>query len=578
MVIVKRLGVAVALIVASASQAPTQNVTPPADLVLLDARILTVDETFRTAAALAVRDGRFVAVGSNDEVRRHIGPATQVVEGQGRTVVPGFIDTHVHALDVAGAEATQPFVNLRSIPELQAWLRAEASRRPKGSWIWTPRTFPTRLREHRLPTRGELDTAAPDHPVVVDSAYAFSLNTAALRGAGIARDSVSPAGGAIVKDASGEPTGLLRNAGGLLARFRPAPPERPLETLERVHRRYLTVGITSVIERGATLPGFDTYRTLRDAGRLHVRATITIRVPGAGDAIAVQRFVDGLPFKFGDGDEWLKAGPLKLVADGGILIGTSFMRKPFGRGARSLYAIDDPEDRGFLTLTPAQLAAATAIIHRAGWQMVAHVTGDAGVDVVLDAIAAAQRDSPGTDRRHTVIHGYFVNPESAARAARLGVMVDTQPAWHYKDGDALARGLGADRLARFIGLKTLRQAGVDVAINTDHMFGLDENDAMNPFNPLLTIYAATTRRTESGRVLGPDEAVTRQEALRMMTSAAARFSFDEKHRGSIEPGKLGDFAILDDNFMTVPADRLRTMRVDLTVIGGRVAFQRSKSQ
>jgi len=547
---------------------------PPADLVLVDARILTVDKAFSTAAALAVRDGRFVAVGSNEEVRRHVGPNTRVIEGRGRTVVPGFIDTHVHALDVASGEAAQPFVNLRSIKELQDWLRAQAPTRPSGSWIWSPRTYPTRLKEHRFPTRQELDAAVPDHPVVVDCAYAFSLNTAALRAAGITRDSPSPAGGAIVKDAAGEPTGLLRNAGGLLARFRPPAGGAPLDTLEQVHRQYLAAGITSVIERGATLPGFETYRKLKEAGRLRVRATVTVRVPDATDSAAVERFIDGLPFKFGEGDEWLKAGPLKLVADGGILIGTSFMRKPFGPGARELYAIDNPADRGFLSLTAPQLAAAIGIIHRRGWQMVAHVTGDAGVDAVLDGIEAAQKQTPSPDRRHTVIHGYFVNRESASRAARLGVLVDTQPAWHYKDGDALSRGLGADRLAHFIGLKTLRQAGVDVAINTDHMLGLDSNDALNPFNPLLTIYSATTRRTESGRLLGPGEAVTREEALRMMTSAAARFSFDEKNRGSIEAGKLGDFVVLEDHFLTVPPQRLRTMRADITVIGGQIAFER----
>ena len=567
-----------ALIAAFTATPGTQQPAAPADLVLTNARILTVDGAFRTAPALAVRDGRFVAVGSNEEIRRHVGPATRVIDGRGRTVVPGFIDTHVHALDVASAEATQPFVNLRSVKELQDWLRAEAKRRAPGSWIWTPRVFPTRLREHRFPTRQELDAAAPDHPVVVDSAYAFSLNSAAVRAAGISRESANPAGGAIVKDGTGEPTGLLRNAGGLLARFRPASGGIPLDTLERVHRQYLAAGITSVIERGATLPGFETYRALQKAGRLHVRATVTIRVPAATDAAAVERFIDSLPFAFGEGDAWLKAGPLKLVADGGILIGTSFMRKPFGPGGRELYAIADPQDRGFLTLTREQIASAIGVIHRRGWQMLAHVTGDAGVDVVLDGIEAAQKQAPGPGRRHTVTHGYFVNPDSAARAARLGVLVDTQPAWHYKDGDALAAALGADRLAHFIGLNTWRRAGVDVAINTDHMFGLDANDAMNPFNPLLTIYAATTRRTESGRVLGAADVVTRQEALRMMTSAAAKFSFDEKERGSIEVGKLGDFVVLDDHFLTVPADRLRTMRADLTVIGGRIAFDRSASK
>ena len=327
-------------------------------------------------------------------MRAHIGNATRVVEGRGRTVIPGLIDTHVHALDVAAAESSQPFRNLRSIAELQDWIRREVERRGRGAWIWTPRVFPTRLRERRFPTRAELDAVAPHHPVVVDAAYAFSANTAALQAAGINRNSADPPGGAIVKDSAGEPTGLLRNVGDLLARFRPAAGRVPLDTLEQVHRQYLTVGITSVIERGATLEGYQTYDEMKRAGRLRVRATVTVRIPRADDSAAVERFIQGLPFRFGDGDDWLKVGPLKIVADGGILIGTSFMRDPYGQGARQLYAVDDPSYRGFLTLTPEQIASAVATGHRLGWQVVAHVTGDAGVDVVLDAIEAAQRQTP----------------------------------------------------------------------------------------------------------------------------------------------------------------------------------------
>jgi predicted amidohydrolase YtcJ len=597
-------GLVLSTLVATASQ-PTRT-TPQAprladarsgqaDLVLLNAKVLTVDERFRVAAALAVRDGRFVAVGSNEDVRPHIGGGTRVIDGRGRTVVPGLIDTHVHALDVAEAETAQPFQNLQSIDALQAWIRSARAAHPStpsgrsgqgDAWIWTPRVYPTRLREHRFPTRRELDAAAPDRPVAVDGAYAFVLNSAALRAAGITRNSTDPPGGAIVKDAAGEPTGLLRNVGGLLAPFRPRSGTVSLDMLEQIHRQYLATGITSVIERGATLDGYKSYEDLRRADRLRVRATVTIRIPRADDAAAVEQFIRGLTFRPpapseraepgspGSGNEWLKAGPLKIVVDGGILIGTSFMREPYGLSARQLYAVDDPRYRGFLSLTPQQIASAIAIGHRLGWQMVAHVTGDAGVDVVLDAIEAAQKEQPAPDRRHTLLHAYFVNRETAVRAARLGVLVDTQPAWHYKDADALADGLGRERLAHFIGLRTWREAGVDVAINTDHMFGLDRNEALNPFNPFLTIYSATTRRTEGGRVIGGTEAVSRQEALRMMTSMAARFSFDEKDRGSIETGKLGDFVVLSDHFLTVPAEQLRAIRADLTVIGGHVAFQR----
>jgi predicted amidohydrolase YtcJ len=557
----------------------------PADLVLLDGNILTVDDRFRVATALAVRDGRFIAVGSNEDVRRNIGNTTRVIDGRGRTVVPGLIDTHVHALDVAAAEGVQPFQNLRSIVALQAWIRTKneelrtknAERRTKNEehpWIWTPRIFPTRLGEHRVPTRQELDAAAPDHPVAVDCAYAFVLNSAALRAAGITRTSPDPPGGAIVKDAAGEPTGLLRNVGSLLDRFRPKAREVSLDMLERVHRQYLSTGITSVIERGSSIDGYKTYEALRRSDRLRVRSTVTIRIPRADSPTEVERFIGGLPFRPGSGDDWLKVGPLKIVADGGILIGTSFMREPYGLRARELYAVDDPYYRGFLTLTPGQIASAIGIGHRLGWQMVAHVTGDAGVDVVLDAIEAAQKASPEKDRRHTLLHAYFASPETAARAARLGVMIDTQPAWHYKDADALSKALGRERLTRFIGLRTWREAGVDVAINTDHMFGLDPNESLNPFNPFLTIYNATSRRTETGQVVGEGEAVSRQDALRMMTSMAARFSFDEKNRGSIENGKLADFVVLDAALLTVTPERLRAIRPDLTVIGGRVAFER----
>jgi predicted amidohydrolase YtcJ len=563
----------VLLAIAVSAAMPGRQIAP-ADLVLLNAKILTVDDTFTEARALAVRGGRFVAIGSNEDVRAHIGSATRVIEGRGRTVIPGIIDTHVHALGVAEGEVAQPYINLRSVAEMQQWIREQARRQPPGTWIWPPRNYPPRLKERRFPTRRELDDAAPNHPVAVDGAYAFSLNTAALRAAGITRDTPDPPGGAIAKDANGEPTGLLRNVGGMLARFRrDAASAPPLEMLERVHGQYLATGITSVIERGASVDGFRVYEALRRADRLKVRATVTIRVPRPDRPDEVTRFITALPFRFGEGDEWLKVGPLKITADGGILIGTAFMREPYGLGARELYAIDDPKYRGFLTLTPEQIASAIATGHRLGWQMVAHVTGDAGVDVLLDAFEAALKIPPAADRRHTLIHAYFVHPDSAARAARLGVLVDTQPAWYYKDASALATGLGTQRLSRFIGLATLRKAGVEVAINTDHMLGLDRDEALNPFNPFLTIFAATTRRTESGAVIGGEETISRQDALRMMTSTAARFSFDEKNRGSIEPGKMADFVVLDTDIMTCPAERLPSIRPELTIVGGRVAFE-----
>jgi predicted amidohydrolase YtcJ len=551
----------------------------PADLVVLNGKVLTVDPAFSVAEAVAIRGGTIVLVGTTEAARRLVGKGTRVIDAGGNSVVPGLIDSHVHALGVAEGEAKAPFRDLRSVAEIQDWVRAEAGRIPAGRWIWTPRLYPPRLRERRFPTKAELDEAAPRHPVVVDGAYALTLNTAALAAAGIDASTPSPEGGAIVKDARGQPTGLLRNVGRLLAKYQPQGSATfPLDLLERVHRGYASVGITSVVERGADVAGYRAYAQLRETGRLKLRATVTLRVASDGSVEGTERFVRSLPVRFGEGDDRLKVGPLKLVADGGILIGTAFMRKPYGRGAERLFAVDDPAYRGFLTLTPEKIRNIVRTGHRLGWQMCAHVTGDAGVDAVLDAVLAADADAPIRDRRFTLIHAYFTNAAAAARAARLGVCVDTQPAWYYKDAAALASGLGEERLRPFIGLAEWLRAGVTVAINTDHMFGLDPNTALNPYNPFLTMYVAVTRKTEGGRVIGAEQAVSRADALRMMTRDAAYLSFDEKNKGSLEVGKLGDLVVLSHDFMACPPERLKEIGALATVVGGEVVYQAPASR
>jgi predicted amidohydrolase YtcJ len=195
------------------------------------------------------------------------------------------------------------------------------------------------------------------------------------------------------------------------------------------------------------------------------------------------------------------------------------------------------------------------------------------VDVVLDALEAVHKDNPINDRRYTLIHAYFPNPAAVRRAAALGVCVDTQPAWYYKDGDALATALGGRRLQHFIGVADWRRGGVKVALNSDHMQGADPNRSLNPYNPFLTMYTAVTRKTEGGLVIGPENRVSRADALRMMTIDAAYLSFDEKRKGSIEVGKLGDLAILSDDLLTCDVERVKDIRAVLTVVGGRVVHE-----
>lgn len=559
--------------------APNVKAVEPADLVVLNGNVITVDGAFSHAAAFAVKDGKFAAVGSEAQIRPHIGPRTRVIDAGGRAVVPGLNETHVHAAGAARGELAAPFIQLGSIAEIQDWVKQRAAVLPPGEWVQAPRVDVTRIRERRMPTRAELDAASPDRPAVFVWQYANRqlqiLNSAALKTAGITKETQPPKGGKVHLDEQGEPNGLLENAGALTSRFLPRPqvPEAAwLDSLEKLLRIYNTLGITSITERNSNVEGYRLYEKLKAARRLPVRATVTIGLGTDGTVAGTEKAIAALPFKFGDGDDWVKVGPLKVGVDGGILYGTAFLREPYGPQSFSLYGISDPQYQGDLRLSPEKLSTIIRTGHRLGWQMSSHVTGDAGVDAVLDAVEAANADSPIKERRYTLIHAYFPNPEAAARAARLGVCVDTQPAWYYKDGDALADALGHKRLERFIGVAEWQKAGVKVALNSDHMQGFDPDRSLNPFNPFLAMAVAVSRKTEQGLVIAPEQGISRQDALRMITRDAAWLSFDETRKGSIEVGKLADFAILSADPLTCDIEKLPQTRAVLTVVDGQPVY------
>lgn len=552
----------------------------PADLVVWNAQVLTVDSAFSQAEALAIRDGVFVAVGANDEVREFIGKQTRVIDAGGKTVIPGLIETHVHTTRAARGEAVQAFVQLGSIAEIQQWLRTQAEQTPAGRWIRLPRVDVTRIQEGRIPTSAELDEAAPDHPAVFIWAFANRqiqvLNAAALKAAGITKDTPVSEECTIHLGEDGEPTGRLENCGELTARFlkQPDVPEQAyLRSLERLLGRYNEVGITSIGERNSDAAGYRAYEKLKEQARLTARVRVTIGLSSDGTVEGTENVIRSLPFQYGDGDDWVRVGPLKLRVDGGILYGSAYMREPYGETALSFYGYEDPTYHGELLIRPQELKNMIYTGQRMGWQMVAHVTGDAGVDAVLNAVEAANADLPERERRFTLIHAYFPNQQTAERAARLGVGVDTQPAWYYKDGDALLGVLGTDRLRKFIGLGVWQRASVKVAINSDHMQGADPNTSLNPYNPFLTMYTAITRRTEDGQVIGPRQRVSREDALRMMTIDAAWLGFAETRKGSIEVGKLGDLAILSDDLLSCDVEDIKDIRSLLTVVGGNIVYE-----
>lgn len=557
----------------------------PADLVVVNGKVLTVDPAFRQVSAVAIKDGVFVAVGSNEEVRKWVGPGTRALDAQGQMIIPGLNETHVHATGAARGEALQPFKQLASIDEIKDWVRARVREDRGDGWIQLPRVDVTRIRERRIPNRADLDAAAPNRPAIFTWQYANRtrqvLNSAAIRTAKITKETQPPPGGKIYRDSQGEPTGVIDNCGGLVAKFLPGrnvPEEKYHDSLVQLLRRYNEIGITSITDRNSNVAGVRTYQKLKADNRLPLRVTVTIGLSTDGSVAGTEKAIAAIPFKTGDGDDWVRVGPLKIGVDGGVLYGTAYMHEPYGPSSFSLYGISDPAYRGDLRVSPDKLKNIIRTGHRLGWQMSAHVTGDAGVDAVLDAVEAADHDSPIAPRRYNIIHGYFPDEARAKRAARLGACVDIQPAWYYKDGDGLAEALGARRLEHFIGVNTWRQGGVKVALNSDHMQGFDPDTSLNPYNPFLALQTAITRRTEGGQIFGAGERVSREDALRMVTIDAAWLSFDEKRKGSIEVGKLGDLAILTGDYLTCPEEKIKDLRARVTIVGGQIVYERSAAR
>lgn len=566
----------------SAALTPTAQ-QPPVDLVVVNAKVLTVDPNNTQAEAVAIRGNTFAAVGTTEAIRKMAGPQTRVIDAGGRTVVPGFIESHVHATGAARGEVSQPFVQLQSIQEIKDWVRARAKEAGPGGWVQLPRVDVTRIRDGRLPNKADLDEAAPNTPTVYTWQYANKnvqiLNDAAIKAAQISKATVAPKGCTLHFTPNGEFTGRMESCQSLLKiPRREVTQARYLDSLAALMKRYNEVGITSIGERSSDPDGFRNYQQLRTQGRLPLRVRVTMRI-GTGDntEAVIERIISGLGVKYDEGDDWVRVGPLKIGIDGGTLYGTSVMREPYPPTSHALYGITDPRYSGEFGrgagLTAEGVRNYVRVGNRLGWQLSSHVTGDRGVDIVLDAIEAANKERSMLDKRYNLIHAYFTSAETATRARSLGAVVDTQPMWFYKDGDALLKALGPKYMNTFIGVKTWKDNGVTVALNADHMQGFDPVGALNPYHPLLAMQAAITRRTQGGQVIGPAERISRLDALRMTTINAAYIGFEEKKKGSIEVGKLADLAILTGDFLTVPEDQLMTLKAYMTIVDGKVVHE-----
>lgn len=554
------------------------------DLIICHGKIATVDRDFTLAEAMLIQDGRIVAVGADQQILKSEGPNTRVIDLAGRLVLPGLIDSHVHP--TAGmTEFDHPVPEMESIDDVLSYVSSRAKAVGDGKWVEVSQVFITRLREQRYPTRQELDRAAPSNPVVFSTGPDASLNTLALRMSGIDKDfKVSDGGpGYAEKDpATGEPTGILRGC----TRYVKAEPTGKTPTSEDRYRRtlelfkdYNSVGLTCVCDRAAEPDAIARYQRMRDAGELTVRLAISEHVVTIGSLDSIIHHIKSIgqsPLR--KDDPMLRLIGIKTFLDGGMLTGSAYMLEPWG--VSKIYSITDPAYRGVLLIPPKRLLPIARATAEAGLQFTAHSVGDGAVRTLLDTYEQIEKDlPPGTLQatRPCITHCNFVHPNDVKRFKQLGVSADVQPVWLYLDARTLQAQFGYDRLARFQPLHDMFDAGAIVGGGSDHMQKIGARRAINSYDPFLGIATAVTRTARwFDGALHPEQALSRQQAIRMYTINNAWLLFKEKQVGSLEPGKLADFIVLDTDLLTCPADQIEKTKVMQTYLAGKKVFSREK--
>jgi predicted amidohydrolase YtcJ len=537
-----------------------------ADLMFVNGRVLTMDSRETIAEAVAVRDGRIVAVGSSAEIEPLAGASTQVLDLDGRTALPGLTDCHVHlASDSSRAvesvecrDLYEPSID--SVAAIISRLRQWAESTPPGLWI-VARGSPLadfRLKERRLPTKAELDAAVPRNPAYISfGAHVVIANTPALRARGISRDTPSPQGGTVVKEPlTGEPTGELRERAQFLVKRREGDidaeslAERIEVELEKCSHR----GVTGIHDIVISKEEVQAYQLLARAGRLPVRVQMLIRVIESN--FNKHSLLD-LGLMHGMGSEWLQIGGIKMSIDGGFTGKNAAFRQPI--------AGDDGHHEGLIRIKQDELDETVELYHALGMRICTHAIGDIAMDMILDAYEKALTKRPRGDHRHRVEHlgNWMMTPERVARSRRLGILPIANPPFLFFFGDPMVEMLQRRATEQGFPFRTLWDAGFPLSFGSDA-------PGYYPVDPLRDLGTAVAHQTLSGQKLTAGEALTVREALRSQTINAAYTSFQEHTLGSIEAGKLADMVVLGDDPLTFAPERFGELPVDLTIAGGKV--------
>ncbi|WP_298817393.1 amidohydrolase [Chloroflexus sp.] len=535
------------------------------DLILFNATIYTLNPTLPQCRAVACKDGRIVAVGDDADALALAGPATRRIDLGGRTVIPGINDAHNHMLEMGLKLGRIGLDDCDSIAKLVERVRAVASITPPGQWIvgegWNESLF----REGRLPNRHDLDAATTAHPVLLKRFFNMDVvNTRALELASVTAATPDPVGGKIERDRDGTPSGILRAAAKeLCRRLLPAPTQAEcIAALEAAGRAYLAYGITSILDPGLQPWEIQAYLAARRAGRLPVRANLLISWHGFRES-ETRAELEARAVAFGGlsgfGDEWLRIGGLKMAIDGGTTSHTAWMFQPF-LGEDRVYDYNrlDPEDlREFFTHG-----------HTLGWDIGIHAIGDRAHHEAARAFADVLREYP-REHRHNLIHGYFATEESLQHMARHGLAVVIQPTFIYYEGDDLFRDVGPELAARYKPMRTYLDRGIRVVATSDVPSTVH-------FNPFIGLYALVTRKSWKGTLIAPDQAVSREEALYACTVAGSWLTREEHIKGPLAPGFLADMAVLDRDYFTCPAEEIKDIQVEMTILGGQVVYERDR--
>jgi predicted amidohydrolase YtcJ len=537
------------------------------DLILTNGKVLTADAADSEAEAVAVWRGKIGAVGSSSDILALKDRRTQVIDLKGRTCLPGLTDPHVHFAD-GGAhmmhrvDCRDFYSNVRSIPQIVEKIREQAKQQPPGTWV-VAHGSPMqdyRMPEKRFPDRHDLDAASTDHPIVINfGAHITIANSKALELAGVRAGTAAPAGGSIVFDKDGIPTGKLVERAQYIVRD-----VQPQYTYDQMKdgvifaaNRCLARGITNIHDIVTNDASVRAYQELANEERLPLRVSLLIRVI---EAQIKKESLLNLGIKTGFGGDWLRIGGVKMSIDGGITGHVAKFYEPY---------VDDPCHEGLIRIEQDELDETVMAYHKAGHRVCIHAIGDQAMDMALRSLEQAIRAEPRKDHRHRVEHlgNWLVNDERMNIITRNGILpVPNIPFMHFI-WDSLLAIIGEARLEDSFNIRAMLDAGLPITSGSD-------GPAYWPLDSLRDLGTAVSRRTWTGKVVGADQAVSVREAIRMFTINAAYNAFEEKIKGSIETGKMADFAILAENPYETAPEKIKDIPVDMTVVDGKVAFER----